>query len=64
MYSDAIETMIKNEEVELVEESTVEIADTSRFINYIPHMAVVKLYKVPNKCRPVLDASAKSRDGI
>ena len=64
MYSGAIETMIKNKEVELVEEFNLNIADTSRYINYIPHMAVVKLDKVSTKCRPVFDASAKNKDGI
>ena len=50
--------------MELVEESTAEIADTGRYINYIPHMAVVKLDKVSTRGKPVFDASAKNRDGI
>ena len=64
MYSKAMETLIVNKEVEEVKESALEIPDPIRYLNYTPHLAVIKLDKSTTKCRPVFDASARNADGI
>ena len=64
MYSSAIQTLIDNKEVVKVEESYLEASDQNRYLNYIPHLAVVKKDRITTKCRPVFDASSKNYDGI
>ena len=45
MYSAAIKKMIDNKEVEPIDESQAELADLTRYINYIPHFGVFRLDK-------------------
>ena len=64
MYSSAIQTLIDNKEVVKVEENYLEASDQNRYLNYIPHLAVIKKDRITTKCRPVFDASSKNYDGI
>ena len=64
MYKSAIKTMIDNNEVELINESTATLSDPSRYLNYLPHLAVVKLEKTSSRIRPVFDASARNSQGV
>jgi len=63
-YAQAINKLIENDEVELVNETQEQLEDPKRFINYIPQVAVVKPHRTTTKVRPVFDTSAKNDDGI
>ena len=64
MYSEAIQKMIDNKEVEPIYENQFQMADPNRQINYIPHFGVFRLDKATTKCRPVFDNSSTNEDGI
>ena len=63
-YSDAINTLIKNEEVEKVEETPLEASEPGRVVYYLPHLPVVNEQKTSTKVRPVFDGSAKNHQGV
>ena len=63
-YSEAIQQMIINGEVEEVNEHPTESRNMDRNINYLPHHGVFKFDRISTKCRIVFDASAKHSEGI
>ena len=63
-YSEAIEQMIQNSEVEEVREDPRKSQNMNRTINYLPYHGVFKFDRISTKCRIVLDASAKNSEGV
>ena len=63
-YSEAIQQMIENGEVEEIKENPIESKNMDRTINYLPHHGVFKFDRISTKCRIVFDASAKNSEGI
>lgn len=64
MYANAMQTLITNQEVVKVNKKIDEATDPQRHINYIPHLAVMRMEKTSTKCRPVFDASARGPKGL
>ena len=63
-YSEAINQMIKNGEVEEVIIDKKATRNMDAYLNYLPHHGVFKLEKLTTKCRIVFDGSAKNSEGI
>ena len=63
-YTEAINTLISNNEVERVEESHLRASEPGRVMFYLPHMPVINESKTSTKIRPVFDGSAKNHQGI
>ena len=63
-YSEEIQQMINNGEVEEVNENPIISRNMDRHINYLPHHGVFKFDRISTKCRIVFDASAKNSEGI
>ena len=63
-YNEALKCMLLNEEIEEVVEDITSAKNMDRFINYIPHSAVIKQERVTTSTRIVFDASAKNSEGI
>ena len=59
-----MEKLIENKDVEEVDETPVEAADSDRYVNYIPHLCVARFDKVSSQVRPVFDASARNNQGL
>ena len=54
-YSEAINEMIKNDEIEEVIEDIRAIKNMDAHLNYLPHHGVFKMEKLTTKCRIVFD---------
>ena len=63
-YSEAIQQMIDNGEVEEIKENIMDSRNMDRNTNYLSHHGVFKFYRLSTKCRIVFNASAKNSDGI
>ena len=59
MYGDAMNTLIKNDEVERVEKTLLEASEPGRVIYCLPQLPVVNEQKASTKVRPVFDGFAK-----
>ena len=57
-------TLIKNNEVERVEETPLKASKPGRVVYFLPHLPVVNEQKASSKVRPVFDGSAKNHQGI
>ena len=64
IYTESINQMIKNGEIEEVKEHRKESQNMNRHINYLPHHGVIKMGRLTTKCRVVFDGSAKNSEGI
>ena len=64
IYSDAINQLIINGEVEEVNEHPSKSKNMDANMNYLPHHGVFKLDRLTTKCRIVFDASSKNSEGI
>ena len=64
IYCDSIDTMIRNGEVKLVQESPKVSKDMDAYLNYLPHHGVFKMERISTKCRIVFDGSAKNSEDI
>ena len=63
-YSEAMNTLIQNNEVERVEETPLKASEPGRVVYYLPHLPVINEQKASSKVRPVFDGSAKNHQGI
>ena len=59
-----MEKLIDNKDVEEIDETPVQAADSDRYVNYIPHLCVARFDKVSSQVRPVFDASARNSQGL
>ena len=64
LYAKEMEKLIENRDVEEIDETPVQAADSDRYVNYIPHLCVARFDKVSSQVRPVFDASAKNNQGV
>ena len=44
-----MEKLIENKDVEEIDESPVQAADSDRYVNYIPHLCVARFDKVSSR---------------
>ena len=63
-YNEAMNTLIKNDEVEKVDESPLDVSEPGRVLYYLPHLPIVNEQKTTTKVRPVFDGSAKNHQGV
>ena len=59
-YSEAMNTLIQNNEVERAEETPLKASEPGRVVNYLPLLPVINEQKASSKVRPVFDGSAKN----
>ena len=64
IYTESINQMIRNGEIEEVKEHRKESQNMNRHINYLPHHGVIKMGRLTTKCRVVFDGSTKNSEGI
>ena len=64
LYTEAMEAMLKNQEIEKVSENPSVSKSMSSFLYYIPHSGVYKKERVTTSLRIVFDASAKNSQGV
>ena len=63
IYTQAVQEMIKNGEIEKVIEPPNRSENMDLFMNYLPHHGVIKMDRLTTKCRIVFDGSCKNYEG-
>ena len=63
-YNEAMNTLIKNEEVEKVYETPLSASQPDRLIYHLPHLPSVDEQKTSTKVRQVFDGFAKYYQGV
>ena len=64
LYAKEMEKLIENRDVEEIDETPVQAADSDRYVNYIPHLCVTRFDKTSSQFRPVFYSSAKNNQGV